>query len=423
MAPMSPPSVLRTAFVRACAGVLGCFLLTSASHAHLPEYFGRKYVLTGALPERSEACAGDRDALRARLAILEDQLTTREREEGAYSIGLADPAGEVAKVQAALCNHPAALEANRRALQLLRINEGLLSRTQIPHLKAMADSSQAIGDYESAQATLRYIFRIQGMGLGDLAPDALADALAYFQRARDIFIDPRSGGDLDLFFEAFEDNRAMYDAQLARGHEGGALPYDTLKAVSLSHLANLYLILGTDMTVYGSGASDAGGARWDFMQRMQQLTYGKGLDLINALLEHPSVVGPERARLLLRLGNWQQWNGKWQSACESYEMAWAAADEALRERLAQPAELPEDPSLWTSLRSPEIPALTEVEASFRVSRRGIVSRVDGGAVGEGGSGRAARVLRWLRDSHMRPAIRDGACIDASLKGRRYRLLD
>jgi hypothetical protein len=429
MAPMIFPDSLRRRARPPWVATLTLLLLAPCVEAHLPEYFGRKFVLVGE-PTRKEAdnpCRPGADSRREAEA-LNQLLEERQRAQGAYAVTLADPMGELGELYAAQCNHTAALDAHRRAVQLLRINEGLLTKSQIPYLKAMAASSQAIGDFESAQLTLRYVFRIHGMGRGDLTPQAVEDALAYFQRARDIFIDPRSPADLDLFFQAYEDNLTMYEVQVEDPETNTPLAYEQRRAIALSHLYNLYLILGTDLNIYGSGAGDAGVARWDLLQRMQQLTYGKGMDVLEGLLLDPAAAHPdERAELLLQRGNWQQWNDKWQSACASLEEAWHAAggagDASLRARLAAPAELPEDPALWVYLQGLEIPALAEVSAGFRVSSRGVVSRVEGGVVGEGSSGLAGRVLRWLRDSHMRPAVRDGACVDAQLEGRHYRLVD
>ena len=397
--------------------------------AHLPEYFGRRYVLVddSPRPPPEDPCRGKRASLRRDTEALRKRLEDRQREEGAYSVVTADPLGELGGLYASQCNHPAALKAHRQTIQLLRINEGLLTPSQIPYLKSMADSSQAIGDFESAQLTLRYVFRIHGMGLGDLSRVAIDDALAYFRRAREIFIDPTSPADIDLFVQAYEDNRAMYEAQVEDAGSTPRISYPDRRAIALSHLYNLYMLLGTDLDRYGGGA-DAGGARWDFLQRMQLLAYSQGVDIVDGLIEDPDAQDPgEQARLLLQRGNWQQWNGKWQSACDSLEEAWGAASgEAgakVREQLSQPAELPEDPALWDYLLGPDIAVLAEVSAGFRVSARGVVSRVEGGVVDDANPALGGRVLRWLRDSHMRPAVRDGACVAAELPARRYRLLD
>lgn len=412
------------------AWVAGLLLLLAAppGNAHLPEVFGRQFVLvSGAAPSTPDSCGGDaqeRARLREQADALGNELAVLERQHGAYSPFTIDPAAELAKLRSSLCDHPASLDALRRALHALRINDGLLSDAQLPLLRALADSYQAIGDYESAQRTLRYGFRVHGMGRGELTPAALQDALAYFQRARDIFIDPRSAQDLALFYEAYEDNRAMYEAQVAAGAADARPPWPARKAIAISHLRNLYIVLGTNMDRYQSGAGDAGRSGMEFMQRSQLLTFSRGRKLLEGLLADPDAPASERAGLLLRLGNWLQWNDKWQSGCETLEAAWAADDEGgrVRRQLHNPAELPEDAELWRSLRASDLPTRVIVRVSFDVSARGVIRGVDGEQVGDEGGG-AGRVLRWLRDSHARPAVREGQCVDARLEDRVYRLVD
>lgn len=392
----------------------------------MPEFFGRKYVLLDPAlqPPVSERCAGNRAEMRERAEAMRESLDARGREKGPYSIDLAEPVGELGKLYADLCNHPAALEQYRLALQRLRISDGLLTPAQLPVLRALSRSYAAIGDYRSAQAALRSMFRVHSMGQEKLDAAALSDSLAYFSRARDIFIDPRSGGDLELLFEAYRDCLAMLETQIERGE----MDYATYEALAMSHLANLYLMLGVDPYAASAMSLDSGSQAMDYLQRTQMITYSKGISVIEALLEasagEPAVTS---ARLHFALGNWHQWNGKWRRACESYARAWEQAGDAseseLRARLKQPAELPEDSALWASLLNPQIPEIAIIEADFQVSSRGDVSRVDARVVGEGSSGIAGRLGRWLRDSHVRPAVVDGACVDGELRGRRYRLLD
>ncbi|WOJ92743.1 tetratricopeptide repeat protein [Congregibacter variabilis] len=399
--------------------------VTFSAQAHLPEYFGRKYVLISEkFSPAARPCEGDRQLMREEANRLQDELDTAVLEAGAYNPGLSDPIGELGKLYSSQCNHPAALDAYRKALQIVRVNDGLMTPAQIPYLKALADSYQAIGDFDSAQQSMRSVFRIHDMGQGELDAAATSDSLAYFARARSIFIDPRSRGEMNLFFEAFKDNEHMLEAQLERDE----LNYAVRESLTLSHLRNLYLLLGTDFVLMSGISGDATSPAVDFMQRSQMLTYGKGRKLLEGLLEsaldQPDAV---RAMLYFRLGNWQQWNAKWGQACDSYALAWdLAADEdgvSLREQMSQPAELPEDPELWLSLLDPDIAVKAVIAADFRVSARGDISRVDATVEDDGSSGLAARVGRWLRDSHARPAIIDGACVEAELQGRRYRLLD
>jgi hypothetical protein len=315
------------------------------------------------------------------------------------------------------------LDQYRRAVQLLRISDGLLARAQLPYLRELSKSYAAIGDYRSAQATLRSAFRVHAMGQGELDALALADSLAYFARAREIYIDPRSGGNLALFFEAYRDCLAMLEAQIERDE----FDYATYEALALSHLRNLYLLLGVDPYAASTLSHDSAAQAVDYLQRTQLLSYGKGIELIEGLIEAAAgESAATRGRLYLELGNWHQWNSKWQRACDSYARAWeqsaGEAGTALRARMSDPAELPEDPMLWVSLLDPEIPAIATIEADFRVSPRGDVSRVDARVIGDGSSGLAGRLGRWLRDSHVRPAIVDGVCVEAPMNTRRYRLL-
>lgn len=399
-------------------------LMSFPAQAHLPEYFGRKYVLDGPL-ERLGAppCKGDRQRQRAAAEALRQALEQREAAAGPYSADLADPTGELAKLYAQHCNHPAALEHYQNALHKLHISDGLLTTAQLPLLKAMAESYLAIGDLESAQGSLRYAFRVHSMGQGALSAAALDDSLAYFAFARRVFIDPRYPQDITLFHRALKDNAAMVQAQLARDE----LDYASMERLLLSQLRNLYLVLGTDMSSQPSRDNTNGA--WEFMHRSQALSYGKGMRLLEALLDR---VDPQSkmtyANLYLRMGNWQHWNGKWQRSCDNYRLAWDAAVSAgegaaaLRGRLAKPAELPEDPELWVSLRDPAIEPRAIIVADFRVSDRGNVSRMDARDSGESSSGIAGRIGRLLRDSHVRPALGDDGCIDGELRGRRYRVL-
>ncbi|MFK7830310.1 MAG: tetratricopeptide repeat protein [Congregibacter sp.] len=408
--------------------LLACYVAYAmpGALAHSPEYFGRKYVLVDEDPAIKPKldCGGDaRVQGQQRATALQEDLEPRQLGEGAYAMGPTDDLGELGGLFADLCNHPAALKNYREALQRMRINEGLLSKGQIPYLNALADSSQAIGDFRSAQLNHRYIFRIHNQGQGPLSAQALDDSLAYFSRARQIFIDPRWRGEVSLFYQAFMDNQTMFEVQA----ELNQVDYATMEALGLSHLYNLYLLLGTEILQLQPNGPSGASAALHLVNGDHNLAYSKGIRLLDNLLERaadqPAV---SRARLYLRLGNWHQWNGKWRRACKMYTQAWLLADgasgAALRQQMSKPAELPEEASLWVSLLRSDVMVKAVVEASFRVSGSGNVSAVDTTRLDEGSSALAGTINRWLRDSHARPAIVDGACVAGELSGRTYRLL-
>ncbi|GAB5413870.1 MAG: hypothetical protein Cons2KO_14730 [Congregibacter sp.] len=409
---------------------LAAVLLSVSVRAHLPEYFGRRFVLEPAdfdernVPPPPCAATQERESRRRDAEQETQRLKRRMLEEGVYSPGLADALGELAGLYAANCNHPAALRNFRDAVQRLRISEGLLTKSQLPYLKAQARSSLAIGDSRSAQLTMRQVFRIQGLGQGELDEKAVQDSLEYFAFARRIFVDPRRRGDLELFFQAFRDNQNMLQAQESLDVASRA----QLDAIAMSQLYNYYLILGTDLAAEQSMSTGAN-AFTTAVYSMQKLAYSKGLALIERMLKRNAKASAksaaQRARLLLEQGNWHMWNGKSQSACASYVGAWALAEGetglALRRQLQQPAELPEAEPLWRYLLAEDLPLKGRLEASFLVSARGDVSAMDAEPLDDGSEGAAFTVGRWLRDSHMRPAVVDGSCVDSGLRGRRYRL--
>lgn len=413
-----------TRYWSSAAPALLCLIVvlgSASTRAHLPEYFGRLYVLENQNPDPAEAqrCGGDREALREAVVRRQRDLEEQQVSEGAYSAAAVEDIGELGNLYSQLCNHPAALDEYRRLVHLLRISDGLLTRAQLPYLRAESEHYRDIGDFESAQKAWRYAFRIHGMGRETLDTGALSDSLGYFSNARAFFIDPRSSGDTELFFEAYRDNEAMFEAQRLLGELG----FKDLQELALSHLANLYLVLGTDLSGahYGDGVKPSVAS----LRRLQDVGYFRGKALLEWLMDSAEDQSADvHAQLALRLGNWYQWNGKWRRACEYYARAWhfGGEESAVRRRLARPAELPEDAALWSSLQRPELPLRGIVVADFYVSARGDVSRLKASTTGEESSALASRLSRWLRDSHARPAVVDGECIGAELRGRHFRIL-
>ena len=394
-------------------------LSTASARAHLPELFGREYVPAPAgEPPQAAAPAPRRDDDLARLEAL---LRRFERRDGPYGAALGDPLVQLAALQRRRGNPVAALRSYERALHVLRVNNGLLHRAQLPLLRALAEVYVDIGDLRSSQLTWRYALRVHGLGEVALYGEALEDALAYFQAVRDAYIHPAAAPDTGLLLDAFDDNQRLLEAQLDDPRDDPA----ALEAVVRSQLRNLYVLLGSDP----SGGQLEGDPRAELLLRHQVLGLGRGLDLLDLLLERLAPEpGPERARLLLERGNWKQWNGRWRSARRDYAAAFAASGDdarslALRERLARPAELPEDPQLWRSLQQPGIGRRAQLRASYRVSARGEASRIRATVEGDGSSAWAGRLRRMLADSHFRPALEAGEPVDADSGVRRYLLLD
>lgn len=407
--------------------VLFLVLLASGSaRAHLPELFGRDFVLEPAsVVATSDVRPSALEMLRD-IDELEAELRRREAVAGPYAADLTDPVLQLAVLQARSGNSVAALHSYEQALHVLRVNNGLLHPVQLPILREMAGLYVQIGDLRSGQLAWRYAYRVHGLGSEALSAEALEDALRYFAFARDAYIDPRMSPDHRLFLQAYQDNQELFEGALD-GVDGNE---EMLSVLGMSYLRNLYILLGTDLSgIQGLSTSGAGSPSVNRLLSLQDLGLGKGREILGALIERALGSAPlEQARLLLARGNWLQWNGRWRGSREDYAAVFAQLDETgaaqvLRDQLATPAELPEDSALWHSLQREETPVRGVVSASYRVSERGDARDVTVEAQGEASSALAGRVSRMLADSHFRPALQAGAGVEALVVGRRYRLID
>jgi hypothetical protein len=404
------------------AGLLAglALLVSGAAQGHLPELFGRDYLRVADTPAQSTAPAPAPDG-EEELEKLEKELESLRGSTGAYDASLADPLLQLARLQATGRNPVAAIRYLEEALHLLRVNNGLLHPVQLPLLRLLSEVYLRIGDVTSALAASRYAYRVHGMGLEPLDETGLADSLRYFRQARDCFIDPVLRADEKLFLQAYDDNELLYDRMLANPDAD----YATLRSLGISHLHNLYVLLGTDVAHLGGISMGAGSPGRERMVTLQTLGFGRGLRILNELLLR-APAAPTRNHLLLERANWLQWNGKWQRARDDYIVLMAqlpAEDATLRSRLASPAVLPEDPALWERQLAAHIPVRAEALASYDVSERGDVSGVELQPLDNAPPARAGRLRRMLLDSHLRPALSDTGPIDGSVTARRYRLID
>jgi hypothetical protein len=403
-------------------GALLTLLLPACAQAHLPELFGRDYVL--APVGQAAAPAPVSGSSPADIARLEAAVTRLRDSHGPYDAAITDPLTQLATLRARGRNPVAALRDLEEAIHLLRVNNGLLHPVQLPLLRQLSEVYARIGDVSSSVLALRYGYRIHGMGDRPLDDEGLADSLAYFRAVRNRFIDPVNPISDTLFVQGYDDNESLYQ----RLRDDGSVDPEVLRAVALSQLHNLYILLGTDLT-QAEGIFVGNDARRERLITMQNLALGKGLEIVDVLMEATDEGDAMlRAQLILERANWLQWNGKWRRARNEYRALMAELPDspegaALRERLASPAVLPEDSALWDYLQRPEIPVRLVANASFRVSARGEAKRVEIEAIDETQQDMGALLRRMLKDSHFRPALAPDGPTDAFASPQRYLVID
>ena len=129
--------------------------------AHLPELYGRKYVRVDpdsfTPPDSSESPRIVTPASAAETGY-QDQVREIEATAGPYSSGLADPLSNLSHTQLERGDPEEAAATLRRALHLVRVNEGLYSRNQLPLLRQLIALLTAQGDYTGLGAVYEYYY-------------------------------------------------------------------------------------------------------------------------------------------------------------------------------------------------------------------------------------------------------------------------
>ena len=93
-----------------------------------------------------------------------------ENTGGVWDSQLVEQLSTLGNLQQQRLNHPAAIEAYRRAVQIKRIAQGLHTPDQIPFLENMIDSLVAAEEWEQADLYSDYLFFVQPNAYGINAP-------------------------------------------------------------------------------------------------------------------------------------------------------------------------------------------------------------------------------------------------------------
>lgn len=414
------------------------FVITPIAEAHLPSLFGKEYIRAEPLPPATskeqdlplEIEAGDP-------APYEEQLADVALRDGPYSSGLTDPLAGVAQIYKQRGDYDDAIEAYRRALHLIRVNDGLKSERQIPILRDLMEIYRMQGDGEALDDAYHYYFNIYGRGHPPYSDESIAASLEYLAWQREAF-GVKIGGKTQSrarAVQAYLRNGEMIAAMNAQP----AINQQWYEQVVLSQMANLYMILGEEMEenpaigmpsgeMYGAEVRSDAYVR-DRIAVIQQSGEKLGRRLLEDLIKRADAASPsQRAAYYLELGDWGQWNGSLRRANEAYAIVESTLlaegkGELLSQWLSEPMELPDERRLWRSahgLSRDEHPVMT---ARYDVTEKGDVRNVQVTQDGEPEPPRAGRLKRLLHDTHFRPKFAGGRPVPAQGLERSYQLVD
>ena len=360
----------------------------------------------------------------------EQQVHEMELSGGPYAAGLTDPLINLGFYYKARGDIESSLESYRRALHLVRVNDGLSSDRQIPILREMLEIYRSMGDYAALGDLYNYYYHVRKLGQAPLTQDRLDASLEYFAWERDLYATRSDGLERRHLLRAYRANQGMLEG-LVPTTEQEVSWYISL---SLSQLRTLYMVLGDDLL---SGASRSGAASESMaadrvnqeVAFIQKMAYHKGKKLLAGSIEHAQSSPPvDLASLHLELGDWLQWNGGLIRAREHYarveEILRDAGEEQLLLRwLGQPVELPDEHDLWPDYHDNAEPGPAVVEARYEVTASGDARKIKVSVIDDEESWQAWRIKRMLRDTHFRPRFSEGKPQAVEHVSRRYRLLD
>jgi hypothetical protein len=397
------------------------------AHAHLPEDYGRKFVRAEqavAVPgEEATSVASGQD-----IDQQERQLAAAGRGLGPYADGLADPLITLAALHRGRDELDEAADYYRRALHLVRVNDGLYSERQVPIVRELMGIYRRQGDLGSLGDIYQYYGRVLKLHKHDRHTVPIDLALEYLRWERELYVTRADGLQRMHLARAYRTNRVLLESFAAPAAD----ERESYFRLALSQMRNFYLILGDQplSAVPGNQVSAdplAAKAEREIASR-QQLAFSEGIRLLRECIELARDADAHtRARLELELGDWYQWNDELRRARTHYLAVVALLREAgeealLTQWLDQPMELPDEENHWVVEQMQAVDPGAVVEASYSVTAQGIARGIEVSVGDDAYDEQAWRIKRMLREAHFRPRYDSEGPQPAEGVTRRYRLV-
>jgi tetratricopeptide (TPR) repeat protein len=379
-------------------------------------------------PESGEVAQAHRQYLR-QMAALEDQ-------GGPYADALAEPLASLGRHYRLRGDLENAQRVYRRALHVVRVNDGLHSRRQLPILRELLQLYRDAGDMTSLDERYDYYFRLYGSGSAPFTDARLRAGLEYLRWQREAVRLGIDGQDLRRLVKLIELNEAIIrDVAL-----DSSLDPVWYRQLVYSQLRNLYLLqdraqprieetgMLQNSLFYLATEQDPGGHELR-LATLQRGAFARGASLLQTLIGRMPAEAPAAlARARLELGDWYQWNGATERAADEYTDAVALLREAGEARLlerwfAQPVELPDNGAFWQPQQLPEGKRKVLLEAVYDVSATGRPGNIEATVVEAGDDGAAYRLRRQLAGTRFRPRWLEGRPEEVTRLVRTYELVD
>ncbi|MDP6536135.1 MAG: hypothetical protein QGG02_07385 [Gammaproteobacteria bacterium] len=332
--------------------------------------FGLILLLTTSPLLTAQSLSSQREQLQQSLVFLNDL----EDAYGHSDYSLAEPLGQVADGYMVLGLYFDAHRSLDRAMQIVRRNEGLYTRAQLPYLQKKIENLANWGDWDSARTQLQHLFWLYRTK-SQYADRQLVDDLMFLSNTH-----------LRGITEDFGD-RQSYHMRRAMSSNWMALAVgEAIWGTSDEHIAPLLYSLIKQYHLHTVAINWAGRTGYELRQaapgadwvrkrsEMQNYYYYTGLRLLDQIRSIYAAVEPidyeGLAMAKLYVADWQVLFGRDAEALESYQLAYQALELArvdaalVNDYFSQPSLLPE-PRFYASLQA----ALSARQSDLQLAER------------------------------------------------------
>lgn len=360
------------------------------------------------------------------------RLEQLELTQGPYADSLAEPLMDLGRLHLDAGQFEQAGQLYRRALHVVRINDGLQSERQLPLVQNLLKVYRGLGDWQGLDQRYEYYQRIAGVP----QDHGIAVTLEYFRWQREALRRQLDSNAHRRLLRLYEQNAQLLEG-VGTGAEDGLSVADRWQLVA-SQLRNLYLIqvlvqprLDTRdiMTASPYYQQQRQQQELDIHEQrllnIQRTAVSEGAALLQDFI---AGTGPGnevlQARAWLEMADWHQWNGSRHQASEDYaglagHLLDTGQSALLQEWFAEPVELPDN---GVFLRDPGTGGIS-LSAQYDVSADGRARNLETKAEDEEHKGFAMRLYRSLLATRFRPRFDHGEAVTATGLQRDYRYLD
>jgi tetratricopeptide (TPR) repeat protein len=368
--------------------------------------------------------------------VLLQQLWLTENQVGAYSAELVPELRELGAALFADGQYPDAIDTYRRAIHLLRVNEGLYTPSQTGMVEQLIEAYYEIGDFIAADDQQQYLFRVRKKHLKPGDPEMLeaVEQLADWHRTAylsqlDRFRYPRIVDLIDLYADTAK-RVAEDEGETSRNQ----LPYLEGK-LRTEYLLSVYP--GESEEPLQVEAAQRDNADLPDLKKLRFIAfrndnYRHGLATLRQMRKiiesDPNSTPREIAEVMVKQGDWYQWHRRYAQAIRLYRSAWNAMDgqpgaESWRTaNFSNPLELPSEVVFQPGRMPLRLYHDAEVHARFAVTRHGEAHDIEILSPDRTDNQPAVtRGYKYLRDMRFRPRLEDGVVVTAAPIERTYNI--